>query len=110
MTDRIDQAREAVRRAADVTDEAAVQKQLQSIDEALMEMTHSSADESSPTDSEDEDAAVKTEGDVPRGDHLQEVESKLAGLGDETEGEARTLVQDARDHLDAYRRQYTRDW
>lgn len=110
MTDRLQRAREAVQRAAELTDDATVQEQLHSVDEGLEEMTHSSEEDVSDTDREEEGGAVKTEGDVPRGDELQQVEAKLAGLGDEAEGRARSLIRDARDQLDGYRRAYTRDW
>ena len=109
MVDRIDRAREDVRRAADRTENDAVREQLRSIDEGLREMTHA-ADEEGTDDAAAGDEPVSTEGDVPRGDELQQVEAKLAGLGDEVEGRTRRLIQDARDHLDGYRREVTRDW
>ena len=110
MTDQLERAREDVQRAADVTDDATVQKQLHAIDEGLEEMTHSSGEDVSSTDSQEEGGAVKTEGDVPRGDELQQVEAKLAALGDDAEGRTRELIRDARDRLDGYRRTVTRDW
>lgn len=110
MADQIDQAREDVQRAAEVTDDAVVQKQLLSIDEGLEEMTHSAQEDVSGTDRQEEGGAVKTEGDDPHGNQLQEVEAKLAELGDETDEQARSLIQDARDQLDGYRRQKTQDW
>ena len=110
MADRLEAAREDVKRAAEATDDATVQKQLHSIDEGLEEMTHSSKEDVSATDSEEEGGAVKTEGDLPHGEELQQVEAKLAALGDDAEGRARELIQDARDHIDVYRQRYTRDW
>lgn len=110
MSDRIERAREAVKRAAELTDDATVQKQLHSIDEGLEEMTHSAKEDVSDTDREEAGGAVKTGGDVPHGENLEEVEMKLAGLGDDADSAARRLIQDARDHLDGYRREYTRDW
>lgn len=110
MTDRLERTREDVQRAAEATDDAVVHKQLLSIDEGLEEMTHSAAEDVSPTDDEEEGGAVKTEGDVPHGEKLQQVEAKLAELGDDADGRAREHIQDARDHLDDYRQTVTRDW
>ena len=110
MVDRIERAREDVQRASDLTEDRIVREQLQSIDEGLEEMTHSSAEDVSDTDHEEAGGAVKTEGDVPHGDELQQVEAKLAALGDDAEGRARELIQDARDRIDGFRRRNTRDW
>lgn len=110
MTDRLERAREDVQRAAETADDAVVHKQLLSIDEGLEEMTHSSAEDVSPTDREEEGGAVKTEGDVPHGEKLQQIEAKLAELGDDADGRTRELIRDARDQLDGYRRAVTRDW
>ncbi len=101
MVERLAGAREAVQRASDVTDDATVRKQLRSIEEGLMEMTERG---------ETVDDEAKTEGDVPGGDDLEEVEAKLAGLVDETDGAARRHVEDARNAIDAYRVAHTRDW
>lgn len=100
MADRLASAREAVRRAADAVDDAALREQLRSIDEGLREMT------------EDEgpiDVGPSTEGDVPRGDDLDEVEAKLGGLAAETGGAARGHVEDALAAIVAYRRASPRD-
>ena len=110
MTDHIERAREAVRRAADVCDDATVREQLQSVDEGLAEMTHSASEDSGESDRAGDPATASTEGDVPRGDELQQVEAKLAALGDEADGRTRRLIQAARDELDGYRREVTRDW
>lgn len=110
MTDRIERAREAVQRAADVSDDPAVREQLQSIDEGLAEMTHSASEDPDEAGGAGEPGTVSTEGDVPRGDQLQQVEAKLAALGDVAEGRVRRLIQGARDELDGYRREVTRDW
>lgn len=101
MTDGIERARREVRRASDLTDDETVREQLRSIDEGLMELTH--GDEAG-------DHPASTRGDVPRGGDLRDVEAKLAGLGDAAEGTPRALIQDARDRIDDYRRQYPRDW
>lgn len=110
MTDHLERAREDVRRASDVTDDETVREQLRSIDEGLKEITHSSAEASLDTDRSDERSRTTTEGDDPHGGDLKDVEAKLAGLGDDVEGTPRALVQDARDRIDDYRRQVTRDW
>lgn len=110
MTDRLERAREDVQRASDLTDDDSVREQLQSIDVGLKEMTHSQSEDVSDTDRSEEDGDVTTEGDVPGGDELQQVEAKLAALADEADGRPRELIRDARDQLDAYRRAVTRDW
>jgi hypothetical protein len=110
MTDELERAREDVQRAADRTDDDAVREQLRSIDEGLKEMTRSSTEERSDSDRRDDHAPATTEGDVPRGDELQQVEAQLADLGDDAEGRVRELIQDARDRIDDYRRAVTRDW
>lgn len=101
MSDRLSRARTAVQHAAEATDNATVRKQLRSIDEGLMEMTERG-------DSPDDEP--KTEGDVPHGDDLEELEYRLADLASEVEGKAETYVTNARDAIDAYRRANTHDW
>lgn len=93
MVDRITEARRLVDEASDVTDDATVQEQLHSIDEGLGVL----ADEP--------DDAVK-------GDRLEEVEAKLVGLGDELDDEDRVhhLVENARNHVDAFRREKAQNW
>lgn len=94
-------AREAIQRASDATDNETVRKQLRSIDEGLMEMTEAG---------DLPDDVPKTEGDVPHGDDLEEVEQRLADLAGTADGEARTHVKVARDAIDDYRQAVTRDW
>lgn len=101
MNDNLASARDAVQRAGDATDDATVREQLRSIDEGLMEMTES---EEAP------EGEASTTGDHPHGDALEEIEAKLASLAGELDRPARERVEDARDHIDAYRRTYTRDW
>ncbi|SFS10836.1 hypothetical protein SAMN05216559_3817 [Halomicrobium zhouii] len=93
MVDRIAEARKLVEEASDVTDDATVQEQLHSIDEGFAVL----ADEP--------DDAVK-------GDRLEEVEAKLVGLGDELDDEDRVhhLIENARDHVDAFRREKAQNW
>lgn len=91
MVDRISNARRAVAEASDAVDDATIREQLHSIDEGL--------------------AAVENEpDDAEKGDRLEAVESKLVGLGDETEDEATERIEAARDLLDAYRRDRAQDW
>lgn len=110
MTGRLQRAREDVQRAAELTDNTVVHKQLLSIDEGLEEMTHSAKEDVSPTDRQEEGGAVKTEGDVPHGEKLRQVEAKLAGLSADADGRARELIHAARDRLDDYRQAVTADW
>lgn len=109
MTGRLQRAREDVQRAAELTDNAVVHKQLLSIDEGLEEMTHSAKEDVSPTDQQEEGGAVKTEGDVPHDEKLRQVEAKLAGLSDDADGRARELIHAARNRLDDYRQADTTD-
>lgn len=94
MVDQLARARESIRRAADRSDEETVREQLRSIDLGLMEETESAS----------------TEGDRPVGDQLEQVEKKLAGLAERTDGAVNEDVREARDAIDAYRRAHTRDW
>ena len=86
MPTAIERARDAVRRASDAAD-GEVQEQLNSVEEALAELTAGSVD--AP--------------DHP--DRVAELERKLDGLaGEKSDDEAVSdAVTDARDHLDAYR-------
>lgn len=92
MVDRIAEARRIVATASDATDDAVVREQLQSIDQGL--------------------AAVATEpDDAVKGGRLEEIESKLVGLGNEVDDEAVLAgIEDARDHVDAIRRNDAQDW
>jgi len=94
MVDRIEEARRLVDEASAVTDDATVQEQLHSVDEGLGVL----ADEP--------DDAVK-------GDRLAEVEAKLVGLGDETdddEDRVHHLLENARNHVDEFRREKAQNW
>lgn len=99
MADELSRARAAVRRASESVDDAAIREHLRSIDEGLREMT-------SASDSGD----ARTSGDEPHGENLEEIESKLAGVLSETDGQTHDQLQMARDEIDAYRRTTTRDW
>ena len=94
MADELANARVAVQRASEDSDNATVREQLDSIDRGLMELSESE----STLDNE------------PHGDRLEEVEEKIVGLMDETDGSAHTRLGDARDSIDANRRRYTREW
>lgn len=94
MTDHITSARRAVRSAAESVDRSHVREQLESIDQSLESL---SGDEAP-----DED-------DV-EGDRLEEIEDKLTGLGDEVDERTIEYLERARDHIDAYRRQYAQNW
>lgn len=106
MTDELAAARKAVQRASETVDDASIREQLRSIDEGLMEMTES---EGGTTDSGGETPA-KTQGDVPHGENLEEVEEKVVGLASRTDEPTRSHLENARDDIDAYRRKYTREW
>lgn len=97
MDDRIERARSLAAQASDLTDNADVREQLRSITEGLDRM-------------EGNEERPSQEDPKQEGDRLQQVEEKLAGLTDKTEGTARERVEEARDALDAYRRDDTRDW
>lgn len=101
MPEHLDSARHAVQRASEETDDPTVREQLRSIDEGLKEMTHHS---------ETTDDGVSTSGEDPHGGELESVEERLVDLSDATDGAARTHVQEARDAIDAYRREFVRDW
>lgn len=91
MVDRIADARRVVAEASDVVDDATVREQLHSVDRGL--------------------AAVADEpADAEKGERLESVEAKLVGLGDEVDGDAAEYVATARDLLDDYRRDRTKDW
>lgn len=95
MSRHIDAAREAVESASEITDDSTVHEQLDSITRGL----DSVSDEEGPTD------------DYERGDRLEELESKLVGLGDEADDDVVVdYLRTARDHIDAYRQDAARDW
>jgi hypothetical protein len=125
MVDRIQRTRTLVRRAGDLTDDATVREQLQSIVAGLDDIPDVSrgaepgregAAESDSADAERGKAgAGRGESDAETGadragDRFRTVEAKLAGLTDETDGAARERIEEARDHLDVYRQERTRDW
>lgn len=92
MVDRIQEARRLVADASEDADDSTVHEQLNSVDEGLRVL----ADEP---------------GDEVKGDRLEEVEAKLVGLGDHVDDDAvLDRIEDARDHIDAYRRDVTQDW
>lgn len=93
MVDRIEKARRLVADASEDADKRDIHEQLNSIDEGLKVL----GDEESP--------------DEVRGDRLEEVEEKLVGLGNQVDDESvLRRIEDARDHIDAYRRDETQDW
>lgn len=94
MVDQLSRARAAVQRASDEVDDATLRNHLDSLDEGLMEQTE----------------AAKTESDEPDGDQLEQIETELVRVMDETGGAALEHLEEARDAIDAYRRAYTRDW
>lgn len=87
-------AREAVQSAAEIADDSTVHEQLESIDRGLDTLSGDDA----PGD------------DVEQGDRLEEIEAKITGLADETEGETLAYLETARDHVDEYRREDAPDW
>lgn len=94
MSDHIDSARRAVRSAAESTEKSHVREQLESIDQGLEAL--------SGTDAPEESAV--------QGDRLEEIESKLVGLDETVDDRTTAHLESARDHLDAYRREFARDW
>lgn len=87
-------AREAVQSASELADDSEVHEQLDSIDEGL---------------------ATLTGGDAPaaedvEGDRLEEIERQLVQLADDADGLALEHIQAARDHIDAFRREYAPEW
>lgn len=87
-------AREAVQSAADIADDSTVHEQLESIDSGLEALSS----EDAPGDA------------TEQGDRLEQLEAKITGLADETDGETLAYLETARDHVDAYRREYAPDW
>ncbi|WP_458210464.1 DUF7553 family protein [Haladaptatus sp. NG-SE-30] len=90
MTDHLQGARENIRLASDTAD-GEVQTNLNSLDEGLGDLT--------------EEGKTSTGEPADEADRFEELEEKLRGLIDETDGETETALQDARDELDAYRRE-----
>lgn len=94
MTRHLAVAREAVQSAAEIADDSTVHEQLNSIDRGLDTLT----------------AAEAPEDDVEQGDRLEQIEAKIVGLADETDGRTHDYLETARDHVDAYRREDAPDW
>lgn len=93
MVDRIEKARRLVADASEDADKRDIHEQLNSIDEGLQVL---------------DDAESENE---VKGDRLEEVEEKLVGLGNQVDDESvLRRIEDARDHIDAYRREETQDW
>ena len=86
MTDPLERAREDIQLAADRADRAE-NEQLKSIDEGLMELTESD----------------KTQDTSIHLDRLAELEKKLGGLQEETDGEVERHVASAKAALDEAR-------
>lgn len=93
MVNRIEEARRSIDDASDETDHRMVREQLRSLSEGLREIE------------EDEDRQLE-------GERLEEIEDKLTGLGDEAveDGEVMDRLEEARDHIDAYRRDRAQNW
>jgi Spy/CpxP family protein refolding chaperone len=81
------QARTEIEAASDHAD-SPVREQLRSIDEGLLELTEG--------DKTDSDAPPKTA-------EIRELESKLAGLEDQTNEQTRQHIETAREYLLTYR-------
>lgn len=86
MNAQADRIRETLQRAADSGD-GNVQEQLRSLDEGFMEIVE----------------GEKTKDTPPHDDRLAELEEKLAGLIQETDGETRRLIREAETLIGDYR-------
>jgi len=91
MTDHLQRTRAEIDRATEHVD-GEVQDNLQSIDEGLQKLTA------------DGDTGAKFAAD--EAERFEHVEEKLRGLMDQTDGTAERALQDARDELDAFRREH----
>lgn len=93
MVNRIEAARRSIDAASDETDDRMVRENLRTLSEGLL------------TVEEDEDRALQ-------GERLEEIEDKLTSLADEAADDAAVLdrLREARDHLDAYRRDRAQNW
>ena len=91
MANHLRRAREAIQRASDHAD-GETQENLLSLDEGLGELT--GGDKTGDADLDDE------------ADRFTQIEEKLQGLIDETDGQTEQAVRDARDELDEYRRKH----
>lgn len=95
MIDQLSVARQSIQQASETADESDVQEQLKSLDEGMMELT----DEGKTKES---DPAVEV-------DRLEEIEEKLVGLLEKTDGATNTQIEEARDAIDIFRQEHT-DW
>lgn len=87
-------ARDAVQSASQLTDDSHLREQLDSIDRGLETLV-----------GEDAPADLETEGD-----RLEEIERQLVELGDHADELTLEHVEVARDHVDAFRREYAPEW
>lgn len=87
MATQLARARTEIERAADDA-EGPVREQLQSIDEGLAEIA----------------GGDRTRDEHPHDDRLAELQQKLDGLSDETDGEARAAIDAARRWIHDFRR------
>lgn len=94
MQPRLRQAREAVESASQLTDDATVHEQLNSIDRALGDLSGKEALDDS----------------TEEGDRLEDIERQLVELGNGADGLAKQHIETARDHLDEFRRVRAPDW
>jgi hypothetical protein len=92
MVDRIREARRLVVRASDETDDETVREQLRSISDGLATLEEDHGDA------------------AQQGERLEQVESKLVALANETGGEEIERIAEVRDLVDAYRRDRAQDW
>lgn len=92
MVDRIREARRLVDGASEETDDETVREQLRSISEGLATLEEDHGDP------------------AQQGERLEQVESKLVTLANETEGAEIEQIARVRDLVDAYRRDRAQDW
>lgn len=92
MSERPERIREELERATEEADRD-VREQLESIEEGFEEII----------------GGDKTADTHPHADRLEELEKKLSGLGDETDGEVHRHVTTAEALLTGYRRDYAEE-
>lgn len=90
MTAHLRRARESIQRASESVD-GETRENLLSLDEALGSLIEQTVETGDP-----DDAA----------DRFEEIEEKVEGLLDEVDGGTETTLQEARDHLNSYRREH----
>ena len=90
MTDHLERARGSIQRASESVD-GETRENLLSLDEALGSLIEQTGEDGGPAD--------ETE-------RFEEVAEKLEGLLDESDGETEATLREARDQLDAYRRNH----